>query len=155
MALNAYLKLKANGQDLPGEVQAGQFEDWIEVESFSWGVIASREAGSGLSTGRRVYKEFRWINTHHKSSVLIWKALAQNEVIEATLKATRDNPSGDGTTEQFLTIVLKQGRVSSFDQAGEKGADGPYEEIGLVFQTIQVTHENGGITYQDTFSQTA
>ena len=155
MALNAYLKLKANGADLPGESTKNGYENWIEVESFSWGVIASREEGSGLSTGRRVYKEFRWLNTHHKSSVLIWKALAQNQVIEATVKALRPHPSGDGTEEHFLTIAFKQGRISSFDQAAEKGSDGAYEEIGLVFQTIQVTHEDGGIEHEDNVSTQA
>jgi type VI secretion system secreted protein Hcp len=152
MALNAYLKLKANGTDLPGEATHKGFENWIEVESFSWGVSTAREAGSGLSTGRRIYKEFRWINTHHKSSVLIWKALTQNQVIEATVKAVGPSSSGDGTDEQFLTLVFKGGRISSFDQAAE---DGVFEEIGLVFQTIQVTHEDGGITHEDTWSTQA
>ena len=146
MALNAYLKLKANGTDLPGESTKNGYENWIEVESFSWGVITAFEAGSGTATGRRVYKEFRWVNTHHKSSVLIWRALAQNEVVDATLKALRPSQSGDGTEEHFLTIAFKQGRISSFDQAGEEGV---FEEIGLVFRSIAVTHENGGITHED------
>lgn len=149
MALNAYLKLKANGADLPGESQDGLYKDWIEVESFSWGVLGAREAGSGQTTGRRIYKEFRWVNTHHKSSVLIWKALVENQVIEATVKAVRPNPSGDGTQEHFLTIAFTKGRISSFDQAASEGADTVYEEIGLVFQTIKVTHENGGIEHED------
>jgi type VI secretion system secreted protein Hcp len=154
MALNAYLKLKANGTDLPGESTKNGYENWIEVESFSWGAVTSRDAG-GLSTGRRVYKEFRWINTHHKSSVLIWKALAQNEVIDATLKALRPSQSGDGTEEHFLTIAFKQGRISAFDQAAEQGSDGAYEEIGLIFRTIAMTHEDGGITFEDDWMQTA
>ena len=152
MALNAYLKLKANGVDLQGESTKNGYEGWIEVESFSWGVLTARDTSSGLSTGRRVYKEFRWINTHHKSSVLIWKALAQNQVIEATLKAIRPSQSGDGTEENFLTIAFKQARISAFDQAGDEGV---FEEIGLVFQTIKVTHEDGGIEHEDNFQTQA
>ena len=154
MALNAYLKLKANGVDLPGESKDGLYKDWIEVESFSWGVLAAREAGSGLSTGRRVYKEFRWVNTHHKSSVLIWKALAQNQVVEGTLKTTLDDPQ-TGETANFMTIAFKGGRISAFDQAASDGSDGIYEEIALVFQTIRVTNESSGVEHEDTWSTQA
>ena len=60
MALNAYLKLKANGTDLPGESTKNGYENWIEVESFSWGAVTSRDAGgqhraarfSGAAAGR-------------------------------------------------------------------------------------------------------
>lgn len=153
MALNAYLKIKANGTDLPGESSHKGFENWIDVQSFSWGVITAREAGSGLSTGRRVYKEFRWVNRHHKSSVLLWKALAQNQVIEAEVHCVKPSSSGDGSEENFLKLAFKQARMSAFDQAGED-VD-VYEEFGLVFQTVSMTHTDGGIEFEDTWSQQA
>lgn len=146
MALNAYLKIKANGNDLPGESTKNGYEDWIEVQSFSWGV--HQATSSGTISSQRVYKEFRWVNTHHKSSVLLWKALLQNEAIDGILKFLRPNPSGDGTEEHFLTLAFKQARLTGFDQAGEEGV---YEEIGLVFRTFSMTHENGGITHEDTW----
>ncbi|HSO02617.1 MAG TPA: type VI secretion system tube protein Hcp [Gaiellaceae bacterium] len=153
MALNAYLKIKANGTDLPGESSHKGFENWIEVQSFSWGAITAREAGSGLSTGRRVYKEFRWVNRHHKSSVLLWKALAQNQVIEAEVHCVKPSSSGDGSEENFLKLAFKQARMSAFDQAGED-VD-VYEEFGLVFQTVTMTHTDGGIEFEDNWSQQA
>ena len=151
MALQLFLKMKANGADIQGESVQKGFEDWIEVQSFSWGVTAAREAGSGQSTGRRQYKEFRWVNRHQKSSVLLWKALAQNQVVEAQLSCVREG--GDGASETFLKLHFKQGRMSSFDEAGEE-VD-VYEEFGLVFQTVSMLHTDGGIEFEDTFTSTA
>jgi type VI secretion system secreted protein Hcp len=48
-----------------------------------------------------------------KSSPLLCKALVENQVIEATFKCFRPNPTGDGTTEQFYSVAFKQGRISS------------------------------------------
>ncbi|HEX4930755.1 MAG TPA: type VI secretion system tube protein Hcp [Gaiellaceae bacterium] len=148
MALQLFLKMKANGADIQGESVQKGFENWIEVQSFSWGVTAARDAGTGQSTGRRQYKEFRWVNRHQKSSVLLWKALAQNEVVEAELDCVREG--GDGASEVFLKLTFKQGRMSAFDQAGEE-VD-VYEEFGLVFQTVSMLHTDGGIEFEDTFS---
>ena len=151
MALNAYLKLKANGTDINGESTAKGHEKWIELQSFSWGVTAARDVSSGQSTGRRIYKEFRWVNRHDKASPLLWKALVQNEVIEATLDCVKD--SAEGGSESFLKLVFKQARMSAFDQAGED-VD-VYEEFGLVFQSAEMTHVDGGITFQDNIQSTA
>lgn len=151
MALQLFLKVKANGGDIYGESTQKGHEKWIELQSFSWGVIAARDAATGQSTGRRQYKEFRWVNRHDKASPLLWKALVQNEVIEATLDCVRD--SGDGTSESFLKLTFKQAKMSAFDQAGEE-VD-VYEEFGLVFQSANMLHVDGGIEFEDNISSTA
>jgi type VI secretion system secreted protein Hcp len=148
MALQLFMKVKANGNDIQGESSQKGFENWIEVQSFSWGVITARDAGSGQTTGRRQYKEFRWVNRHQKSSVLLWKALTENQVIEAQVECVRQG--GDGGSETFLKLAFKQARISAFDEAGED-VD-VYEEFGLVFQTVSMLHTNGGIEHEDTFS---
>lgn len=153
MALQLFLKMKANGADLNGESTQKGHEKWIELQSFSWGVITAREPGSGLSTGRRQYKEFRWVNRHEKTSPLLWKALINNEVIEAQLDCVRDSPSGDGTSESFLKLTFKQARMSAFDQAGEE-VD-VYEEFGLVFASASMLHVDGGIEVEDNISTQA
>jgi len=150
MALQLFMKMKANGADINGESSQKGFENWIEVQSFSWGVITARDASTGQATGRRQYKEFRWVNRHQKSSVLIWKALAQNQVIEAELDCVRQG--GDGTSEIFLKLTFKEARISAFDEAGED-VD-VYEEFGLVFQNVSMLHTDGGIEFEDTISST-
>ena len=151
MALQLFLKMKANGADIYGESTQEGHEKWIELQSFSWGVIVA--SSSGQTTGRRQYKEFRWVNRHDKASPLLWKALAQNEVIEATLDCVRDSQSGDGTSESFLKLTFKQAKMSAFDQAGEE-VD-VYEEFGLVFQSANMLHVDGGIEFEDNLSTQA
>ena len=152
MALQLFLKVKANDTDINGESSQKGHEKWIELQSFSWGAITARDAATGQSTGRRQYKEFRWVNRHDKTSPLLWKALVQNEVIEAQLDCVRDSQSGDGTSESFLKLTFKQAKMSAFDQAGED-VD-VYEEFGLVFQSANMLHVDGGIEFEDTIGST-
>ena len=147
MSVDMFLKLKANGADVVGDSNSKIFKGWIEVESFSWGVQTARDAG-GLSSGRRSYKEFRWVNRHQKSSLLIWKALILNQPIEAEFDIVR--ASSDGGSEVFLKFLFTEARISSFDMAGE--AEGPMEEIGLVFNSVEGEDPINGITVQDTLS---
>ena len=93
------------------------------------------------------------MNRHDKTSPLLWKALVQNEVIEAQLDCVRDSQSGDGTSESFLKLTFKQARMSAFDQAGED-VD-VYEEFGLVFQSANMLHVDGGIEFEDTLNTQA
>ena len=106
MSVDMFLKLKANGSDVVGDSSSKIFKGWIEVESFSWGVQTSRDAG-GLATGRRSYKEFRWVNRHQKSSLLIWKALILNQPIEAEFDVVR--ASSDGGSEVFFKFLFTAG----------------------------------------------
>ncbi len=148
MSVDMFLKLKAGGSDVVGDSTSKIFKGWIEVESFSWGVQTAREAGSGLPTGRRTYKEFRWVNRHQKSSLLIWDALVKNQVIEAEFDVVR--ASSDGGSEVFFKFFFKGAKISSFDMAGE--AEGPMEEIGLVFTSVEGEDPVNGIVVQDTLS---
>ena len=69
-----------------------------------------------MATGRRQYQPLMIRKRIDKSSPLIAKALTENQVIEGQFKFFRPNPSGDGTTEQFYTVEIKQGRVASIKQ---------------------------------------
>jgi len=157
MAETVHLKLKANGQDIAGESTQTSLEraDTIECTAFSNEVMTAREAGSGRATGRRQYKPLMIRKRIDKSSPLIAKALTNNEVIEGTFKFYRPNPTGDGTTEQFYTIVIKEGRVASQKQmlpdtiVPATSTDPPMEEITFVFGSIVQTFMNGGVEHED------
>jgi len=87
------------------------------------------------------------------------KALVENQVIEAVFKFFRPNPTGDGTTEQFYTISIKQGRVNSQKQyvpdtiVPATSTEPPLEEISFVFHTIKWVFTNGGVEHEDTWNQ--
>jgi type VI secretion system secreted protein Hcp len=160
MAETVHLYLKANGQDIKGESTQASLgrKDSIECLYYESSVRTARETGSGMATGRRSYEPLVIRKRIDKSTPLIYKALVENQVIDGIFKFFRPNPTGDGTTEQFYTVEIKQGRVASFkafvpdtiDPASS--ADPPLEEITFVFHTISWTITNGGVTHEDTWS---
>ncbi len=161
MAETVHLYLKANGTDIQGESEQKSLgrENSIECLSFRDSVRTAREVGSSLATGRRTYEPLIITKRIDKSSPLIAKALCNNEVIEGVFKFFRPSPTGDGTTEQFFTVAIKQGRIShvlrqspdTFDPAAANRP--PSEEIGFVFHTIKWTYTNGGVEHEDTWDQ--
>ena len=160
MAETVHLYLKANGSDIAGDSSQTSLgrEDSIECLSFSDSVRTAREKGSGLATGRRTYDPVTFRKRIDKSSPLLAKALCNNEKVDAVFKFFRPNPNGDGTTEQFFTVELEQGRMASIRRVSPDTIDPasatepPTEEVGIVFHTITWTWEDGGITHQDAWN---
>jgi type VI secretion system secreted protein Hcp len=160
MAETVHLYLKANGANVDGEstqVSLGR-ENSIECLSFEDSVRTAREAGSGMASGRRTYEPVRIQKRIDKSSPLIARALCNNEVIEGVFKFFRPNPTGDGTTEQFFTVKIRDGRVASVRRTSPDVIDPasafapPTEEVTFVFHTISWTYENGGVEWEDSWS---
>ncbi len=160
MAETVHLFLKANGQDVKGEsTQTSQGRaNSIECVFYQQSVLTAREAGSGMATGRRQYEPLMIRKRIDKSSPLIAKALVENAKIDGTFKFFRPNPTGDGTTEQFYSVEIKDGRVASMKQyvpdtiVPVSSTEPPLEEIAFVFHTITWTYTNGGVTHTDTWS---
>jgi len=161
MAETVHLYLKANGSDVQGESSQTSLgrENSIECIFFESGAITAREAGSGLATGRRQYTPILIRKRIDKSSPLLFKALVENQKIDAVFKFFRPAPTGDGTTEQFYTVSIKDGRIASMKQyindtiVPATTTDPPLEEVTFVFHTISWTFTNGGITHEDTWDQ--
>ena len=158
MAETTHLYLKANGSDIQGESTQHDLgrENSIECLYYEQSVQTAREASSGMATGRRQYNPLIIRKRIDKSTPLISKALRTNQVIEATWKFFRPNPTGDGTTEQYYTVAIKNGRVASVKQyspdalvTGAMSAAPDMEEVSFVFNTITWTYTNGGITDMD------
>jgi type VI secretion system secreted protein Hcp len=148
MAETVHLYLKANGTDIQGESTQHSLgrENSIECVYYEQAVATAREAGSGMATGRRQYHPLVVRKRIDKSSPLIAKALCNNEVIEGTFKFFRPNPTGDGTTEQFYSVQIRQGRVASIKQVvpdtiePATSTEPPLEEVAFVFHTIAWTY---------------
>ncbi len=161
-AMPVSLFLKANGLDIKGESSQSSLgrADSIECSSFEMNVATSREAGSGLATGRRQYEPIVCRKRIDKSSPLLAKALVESQKIDGMLKFFRPNPNGDGTTEQYFTVEIKNGRISSLHQylpdtlngGKDAGLVAPMEEIAFTFQSISWTYSNGGVVYEDSFN---
>ena len=122
---------------------------------YEQGVVTAREASSGNATGRRQFTPLLIRKRIDKSSPLIFKALCTNQVIEAKFKFFRPSPAGDGNTQQFFTVEIKQGRVASAKQilpntlVPATSHEPPMEEVTFVFHTITQTYEDGGVTHEE------
>ena len=161
MAETVHLYLKANGADIKGESTQESLgrKDSIECVYWESAVKTARESGSSLATGRRQYEPMRILKRIDKSSPLIAKAMCQNQVIEGVFKMFRPNPTGDGTTEQFYTVTIKEGRVASFkgyvpnSMEPAHSTEPPLEEVTFVFHTISWEYMNGGVTHEDNWRE--
>jgi type VI secretion system secreted protein Hcp len=161
MSQYVYLFLKANGVDIQGEstVTSLDRESSIECLEYRDSVAVQTEAGSHLSLGRRNYGPIKIKKVIDRSTPLLFKALTNNEEIEAEFRFYRPNPAGDGTTQQFFTVEIRRARISTIERVNPNPYDvmdtshPAYEVVGFVFGSITITYEDGGITHQDTWSR--
>ena len=157
MAETVHLFLKSNGSDVKGESTQTSLgrEGSIECLYFEDSVRTAREKGTGMATGRRTYNPIIIRKRIDKSSPLLAKALCNNEIIEGSFKFFRPSPSGDGTTQQFFTVEIAEGRINSIKRVSPdtidpaSASEPPTEEIGFVFHTITWTYEDGGVVHTD------
>lgn len=161
MSLSVHLTLTANGNDIQGESEQTSLgrENTIECYTFDYGVHAGSEAFSGRASGHRNYEPIRIIKRVDKSTPLLWKALCNNEAIEGTFRFYRPSPSGDGTTQHFYTVEIKEARVVGIDlsspyaspQAGAN--EPPVETVSFNFNNIVQTYEDGGVGHEDNYRE--
>lgn len=162
MAETIELILKASGTQIPGEptqIGGGRSDTAIEIVYFEHAVKSLREAGSGMATGRRQFDPIVLHKRIDKSSPLLSKAIVENQRIDATFKFYRPNPSGDGTTEQFYTIEIEDGRIDSIKQVLPdvmipiSTGHPPMEEVRIVFNKITWTFVPTGASHADSWKQ--
>lgn len=161
MAETVHLYLTANGQEIQGESTQVSLEreNSIECIYFADSVRTARERGSARATGRRSYEPLRIVKRIDKASPLLAKALCNNEVIEGTFKFFRPAPGGDGTTEQYFTVVIQRGRIAGITRVSPNcidpasSMDPPTEEVSFVFHSIRWCYEADGVEHEDTWDQ--
>lgn len=157
MAIQAYIKIKANGSDLAGSsVDTKDHGDFCDVITFEMGSEVNRELTTGRATGRRQHKPLVVVKPLDKASPLLFQALVQNQVIEAELELWRDKPKGGGR-EKYYTYELTEGRVVGIEQFAPEDDSplanrGTMERLSISFQKIVVTWQDGGITAEDNFT---
>jgi type VI secretion system secreted protein Hcp len=152
-----HLFLKADGADIKGDSTQESLgrKDSIECISYQHGVSNVTDEATKSATGRRQHTPITIRKRIDKSSPLLMKALTENKKVEGAFKFYRPSVGGDGTTEQFYTVEIKEGHVSSVTQvspdtlAAASAAEPPHEEVSFVFKTITWTVTKGGASHQD------
>jgi len=155
MALNAYLKLKANKQgEVKGSVTQKGREGKIMVIAVSHEIVSPRDHASGLPTGKRMHKPLVITKELDKATPLLYNVLVHNEnVTEWELQFWQ--PSSTGAEKQHYTVKLVNANIASiaFRMANNKHPDlmkfTEYEEIAFTYQKIIWTWNDGGVTAED------
>jgi len=155
MALNAYLKIKAQKQgEVKGSVTQKGREGKIMVIAVSHEIVSPRDHASGLPTGKRMHKPMVITKELDKSTPLLYNILVNNEnITEWELQFWQ--PSSTGAEKQHFTIKLTNANIASisFRLANNKHPDlmkfAEYEEIAFTYQKINWTWVDGGISAED------
>jgi type VI secretion system secreted protein Hcp len=155
MALNAYLKIKAETQgDIKGSVTQKGREDSIMVIAVNHEIISPRDEATGGPTGKRRHRPLVITKELDKSSPLLQSILVNNEnVKEFELKFWA--PSASGKEAQWFTINLVNANIASiaFKMLNNKNPElmkyTEFEEVAFTYQKIIWTWTEGGITAED------
>ena len=141
MAVDMFLKIEG----IDG-VSAGE---WIEIQSFSWGVTNSGSAsapGQGGGAGRPVFQDLSVTKRVDKSSPLLYLSCASGQRLSrATLTVARCAPSPDGapsssSMEYTLSDCLISAAKPSSSSSGVESP--PLEELSFNFAKIEWTYKS-------------
>jgi type VI secretion system secreted protein Hcp len=148
-AENVYLFLKANGNDIQGGSTVSSMGRENAIECFAYEFDLTNPAGRDR-TKRPTIVISKQID---KATPLLAQVLAENEVVEGEFRFYRPNPAGDGTTEQFFTVKISKGRITSIryvlpDTMDQATASLPaYEEVTFAFGSFVLDY-GGQVTFE-------
>jgi type VI secretion system secreted protein Hcp len=155
-AQHVYCKVTGQKQ---GVIHAGTtvkgWEDYIPVLSLSSAVTVPYDAASGQATGKRQHAPIAITKALDRASPLLFLAAVTNEnLTEVLCKFLRNNPRGAGTVEVFFELRLSNARIVSDGVSGNTQVNnGMHESVSFVFQRIEWTYTDGGVTAFDDWEQ--
>ncbi|MGI0036842.1 MAG: type VI secretion system tube protein Hcp [Nitrososphaera sp.] len=125
--------LKIEGVD--GESTSETHKDWIEIQSFSWGMSnsGSMAAGGGGGAGKASFSSLRLTTDISKASPKLFEACATGKHFpSATLTLVDSEQRG----LEFMKVTLSDVIISSYQSAGTSG-EFPAESFRLNFAKIE------------------
>jgi type VI secretion system secreted protein Hcp len=158
MALNAYLRLRADSQgDILGSVTLAPHAGKILVTAVEHGLISPRDVATGQASGKRQHSPIKITKPLDRATAPLYRALVYNEsIIEAQLQLFRPGPSGQ--EEAYFTIDFWTGFVTSIDLLMPNNEDptlqerDSFEVVSFVYQRIKWSWApDGGLTAEDTW----
>lgn len=158
----AYLTLKGQKQGtINGGVTQKGHENSILVHSFSNEILSPRDPTSGLPTGKRQHNPIYILKEIDKSSPLLWSALVSNENLvswELQLWTTIAVGAAAGQEKMIYKIDLTNASIASIREYMADNTDATkaslplLEEVTFIYQKIQWTWTDGGLTASDDWS---
>jgi type VI secretion system secreted protein Hcp len=158
VAETVHLTLTSNGKPIQGDSTQHSLgrDGTIECLSFSQGLFAPRQPGSMLPSGKRTFGPIVISKRIDSSTPLLAQLLCENKKVNGEFKFYRPHTTGDGTTEQFFTVEIKNAYVQSINLVshalpGAGSAEPPMEEVTFVYPEITWTITDGGVTFHESW----
>jgi type VI secretion system secreted protein Hcp len=160
MAETVHLVLKANGNVIQGESTQRDLgrDKTIECLVFRDNVRTARELGSRRPSGAASTSRSRSSSASTRARRCWRRRCARTRRSRGPFKFYRPSPKGDGTTEQFFTVEIKDGRVDAIERHSPNAIDPaaskapPLETVRFVYHTIRWVYEPSGAEYVDSWS---
>lgn len=149
------VQIEANGEVITtgegGAPLAGvDTTDYSYVLNYGWTGEANLDASSGLPTGRQNFNPVRIVKPLALSSVLLRRALDENQPIDLALRLFAAD--GAGGSQEVYRIDLANGRVVGIRPFTD-GATGQYlEEVRFAWQSLEFTDVQTGTSHVIQFS---
>ncbi len=156
-AFDASMTLTADGADIEGCDTRQEREGTIPVLALSQAVQVPYDPGSGGPTGNRQHAPLQVrIAASCGSTPLLYKALTQNEAIEATIRLYEPSQEGGQDVHSF-SIELRQAHVTAITMVGVGGSEGGSGDLLVSFSYGHIiwTYEPTGTTHEDDWKDRA
>ena len=129
--------VKYNDLKVKGDVTEGKHKNWIEVNSFQWGVGRGISSPTGASADRESsapsVSEITLTKSQDISTVGLLTEALQGDGVKATIDFCRTNKD---QMDVYLTMELENVMISGYSVSS--GGDRPSESISLNFTKIMV-----------------
>jgi type VI secretion system secreted protein Hcp len=139
MAFDYFLKLEG----VDGESTDDKHKDWIEIDSFSWGLgeiigeDSTQPRGGGGAAGKVQIQDFSFVKKIDKASPVLMLSCATGQHMKEGVLIGRK--AGDKPLE-YLKIKLTDILISGYQTGGSSGDVVPTDQFSLNFAKIEFSY---------------
>jgi len=134
MAADFFLKIP----NMPGDSKDQLHKDWIEIDSWSFGISNASDPGRGSGSTKAVGKftDFTFTKRADRASPKLFATNCKGEYISQLDFAAKKAGAKQGQVD-YLTITFKDCLIRSVQQAGGGGGDVmPGEDVSFTFSQV-------------------
>lgn len=154
MPTPAYASITIMGEDIHGSVQIAGREDTMEIVEFNYGVRSPVDPLSARTTGPRVHDTVTFVKEFDSASPLLFKACVNSELVDE-LVIVWYKIDDLGIEMPYFRHTLEKCRIVGYEPYMKNAKDPRFskethlEKISLLFQTITILFEDGGLEHTD------
>ena len=155
MPTPAYASIKIMGSKVPGSVLIAGREETMEIVEFNYGVNSPVDPLSARTTGPRVHDKVTFVKEFDAASPMLFKACVNSELVDELVIVWYTIAPETGTEIPYFRHTLENCRIVGYEPYMKNAKDPRFsaqthlEKISLLFQTITILFEDGGLEHTD------